>query len=100
MIMFYLRETDEIKSTIFCKVRSGSSPGMTVATAMAAVRTAVAIPTYCCQWVAILLMMSMPCRLMSKSQLAGDNGAKSAGGRRHNHPGEPELCFERVGVRL
>jgi len=100
VIISYLRETDEMKSTIFCNVRSGSSPGMTVATAMAAVRTAVAIPTYCCQCVAMLLMMSMSCRLMSKTQLAGDNGAKRAGGRRHNHPGEPEFGFERVSVRL
>jgi len=100
VIIFYLRETDEMKSTIFCNVRSGSSPGMTVATAMAAVRTAVAIPTYCCQWLAILLMMSMPCRLMSKTQLAGDNGSKRAGRGRNDYPGEPELGFERVGVRL
>ena len=37
---------------------------------------------------------------MSKTQLAGDNCAKSTGGGRDDYPGEPEFGFERVSVCL
>lgn len=43
----YLREIFEMKSTIFCKVASGSSPGNKVATAMAAPSSAVTAPKIC-----------------------------------------------------
>jgi len=50
-IMFrYLREILLMKSTIFCRVASGSSPGNRVATATAAVRRAVTAPRICVPW--------------------------------------------------
>lgn len=62
----YLREMLEMKSTIFCSVFSGSSPGITVATAMAAVSTAVRTPRYDCQLFATFWTISIPRREMSK----------------------------------
>ena len=62
----YLRDNCAIRSTIFCRVCSGSSPGITVATAMAAVSTAVTTPRYCCQWDATFVIkevMSIPAGL-------------------------------------
>ena len=51
VIMFaYLREILLMKSTIFCRVASGSSPGNRVAIATAAVRIAVTAPRICVPW--------------------------------------------------
>ena len=43
----YFREIFDMKSTIFCKLASGSSPGNRVATAMAAPSSAVKAPRIC-----------------------------------------------------
>ena len=68
MIIFYLRETDEMKSTIFCRVRSGSSPGISVAKAMAAERRATKAPSTPNQSILrSAVMISIPVLGMSKA---------------------------------
>ena len=48
-------------------------------------------------------MISMPlpaCQRWLQAQLAGDHGAKGGGGGRHNHPRQPQLGFEGMGIGL
>jgi len=96
----YFLENLERKSTIFCRVFSGSSPGMREATAMAATSTAERAPRYDCQLLSMLLSMSMPADEVSKAQPAlnqfPDRAEHCPGYQRH----KPEFSLNRVGVAL
>lgn len=79
-----------MKSTIFCRVASGSSPGIMADTAMAATSTADKAPRYDCQLVSILLMMSMrlsgcqkPSRRLISSQIV-ENTAPETNATSHS----------------
>jgi len=69
---YFFAEKRAMKSTIFCRVASGSSPGIMAATAIAATSTAETAPRYVCQLVNMLLMMSMPAGWVSKADPALD----------------------------
>ena len=65
---YFLAEKRAMKSTIFCRVASGSSPGTMAATAIAATNTAEIAPKYACQLLSILFSMSMQPSGVSKAE--------------------------------
>ena len=65
---YFLAEKRAMKSTIFCRVASGSSPGTMAATAIAATNTAERAPKYACQLLIMLFSMSMPAGGVSKAE--------------------------------
>ena len=67
---YFLAEKRAMKSTIFCRVASGSSPGTMAATAIAATNTAERAPKYACQLLIMLFSMSMPAGGVSKAEAA------------------------------
>lgn len=64
---YFLAEKRAMKSTIFCRVASGSSPGTMAATAIAATSTAEIAPKYACQLFRMLLNMSIQPAGVSKA---------------------------------
>ena len=69
---YFFAEKRAMKSTIFCRVASGSSPGTMAATAIAATNTAERAPKYACQLLSMLFSMSMPAGGVSKPHPALD----------------------------
>ena len=67
---YFFAEKRAMKSTIFCRVASGSSPGTMAATAIAATSTADRAPKYACQLFRMLLSMSMQTSRVSKAEAA------------------------------
>jgi hypothetical protein len=55
-----------MKSTIFCRVASGSSPGTMAATAIADASTAESAPRYACQLFSMLFRISVQADGVSK----------------------------------
>jgi len=69
---YFFAEKRAMKSTIFCRVASGSSPGTMAATAIAATSTAESAPRYACQLFSMLFNMSMQADVVSKPHPALD----------------------------
>ena len=69
---YFFAEKRAMKSTIFCRVASGSSPGTMAATAIAATNTAERAPKYACQLLSMLFSMSMQPSGVSKPHPALD----------------------------
>lgn len=65
---YFLAEKRAMKSTIFCRVASGSSPGTMAATAIAATSTAESAPRYACQLLRMLFSMSIQADGVSKAE--------------------------------
>ena len=65
---YFFAEKRAMKSTTACKLRSGWSPGIIEATAIAATSTAERAPKYACQLFRILLSMSMQASRVSKAE--------------------------------
>lgn len=65
---YFLAEKRAMKSTIFCRVASGSSPGTMAATAIAAISTAESAPRYACQLFSMLFNMSIQAGGVSKAE--------------------------------
>ena len=65
---YFFAEKRAMKSTIFCRVASGSSPGTMAATAIAATSTAEIAPKYACQLFSMLFRMSIQADGVSKAE--------------------------------
>jgi len=94
---YFLAEKRAMKSTIFCRVASGSSPGTIAATAIAATSTAESAPRYACQLFSMLFNMSMQADGVSKPHPALDQLPDHRADGPSTHTDKPDLSTQGMG---